>query len=130
MKTAYIFLLILGFGQAFSEPLVAFGFSATTPKNDMVSQARPVVIEYLMSELIRIDKAILDLPFSKEYIMGTLMPEIEAKRKLIAPNYPIHEVTIENQTSVQEEFNEWNLAHPDEFVAYIMFIDQYVAEHK
>lgn len=130
MKTVYIFLLTLTFSQAFASSVTRFGFSAATPNGDIYSQERPFAIEYVMSELSRVHKEVFDLPFSYEYIKGTLMVEIEAKRKLIAPNYPSREVTGDNQELALEKFKEWYAAHPQEFTDYIQYVEQFVADHK
>jgi len=129
MKVAFICMLTLTFSGAFATSAEQFGFSASKPKTDIYSQTRPFAIEYVMSELSRVHKAVFDLPFTYDYIKGTLMPEIETKRQIIAPHYPSRQVTGDNQELVYEAFKQWNLEYPQEFVDYIQYVDQFVADH-
>jgi hypothetical protein len=121
MKVAYIILLTLTLTQA---------YAFVAPKGDITVQDRPFAFEYVMAELTRVHKAVFQLPFEYEYIKGTLMAEIEAKRKEIAPNYPAREVTGDNQEMVYAHFEKWSAEHPEEFLAYIAYVDQFVKDHQ
>jgi hypothetical protein len=121
MKLAFITLLTLTLSQT---------FAVISSKGDITTEERPFVIEYVMAELTRIHTAVYSLPFEEAYITGTLMPEIKAKREVLAPNFPDLLVTSENQADVQGQVSAWYAEHPEEFLPYIQFVDQFVADHQ
>ena len=120
MKLAYILLLTLTVHQA---------YGILCSEKEGIVQERPFAIEYVMAELNRVHKAVFELPFDEAYIKETLVPEIEAQRQVIAPNFPAVELDG-SDLPLSDAFSTWYAAHQAEFMPYIQYVDQFIIAHK
>lgn len=139
MKITSIFILTFTCLQlSAAESPQRFGTHATflvkaenpLPEKSLQDQDREeYAFNHMMSELARVHKGVFSLPFSYEHIKSTLMPMVEAKRKVIAPNYPSREVTGDDPNLVTESFRVWFKTYPQESKDYITYVDSFIAEH-
>lgn len=135
MKTTYLLALSLSLTTVFAAP----GKDRVTnlPERTIVSgpetklqDREEVAFNIMMDELARVHREVFQLSFDYEYVKKTLMPEIEAKRKVIAPHYPSRETTGDDPELVKNAFRAWYKSYPQESKDYIAYVDKFIAEHK
>ncbi len=85
--------------------------------------------EYMMSELQRVHKALYSLPFSYDYIKENLVPQVEAKKKEIAPHFPNRSDYGNDAEKGNQLFKEWFLTYPNEWRVYVAFLDQLILDN-
>lgn len=85
--------------------------------------------EYMMSELQRVHKGLYSLPFSYDYIKENLVPQVETKKKEIAPHFPNRSDYGNDAEKGNQLFKEWFLTYPNEWKVYVAFLDQLILEN-
>ena len=99
--------------------------------NSPGTQSQPAwTFDEMMENLQRVHRMVYKLPYEYDYIKNTLMTQIEAERKKIAPHYPDRKNTGTDHEIINKHFQDWYTNYPDESVAYIKYVEQFVRSQK
>jgi len=135
MKTTYFLILSITCSGVFalnSTSLSAYSVSAKTSQmvclpEKIFQEREDISFNIMMDELARVHRELFQWSPNYDYFKQTVMPEIEAKRKVIAPNYPTREVTGDDASLVKQSFREWYRDYPQESSVYIKYVEEYIA---
>jgi hypothetical protein len=72
-----------------------------------------------IEDIQNLHRNIYNLPFDRDYIIGTIMVEVQHKRSEVAPHFPSREQTGTDETLVNSAFKNWIENYPAEYTNYI-----------
>lgn len=70
------------------------------------------------------------LPYSEEYILNTVIVEIQEQRALLAPHYPDTTNLEEGDQQYHLAFQAWMNQYPAELENYYSYLANYIRTHK
>ncbi len=86
-----------------------------------------IPIERKVQRLLSCEKGIYKLPLDASYIRGTLVPEMEAERLVLAPHYP--ETNGVFGAAKEALITDWILNYESEYDQFVVYYETLVRSH-
>jgi len=118
MKELLLIVFISSIGMNFS-----FGNKpqAYPVKSKIILSDIQVTHERKVQRLMNCEKDIYHLPHDVSYIRGTLIPEMEAQRLILAPNYPETDGVF--GAAKESLISDWILNHESEYDQFVVYYE-------
>ena len=114
--------------------LIAFFSLSGIISQDAFSQesspSRASSTERQLAYFQTVENGIFNLPFDFDYIQNEFIPEIMFERANLAPNYPDLNTSEREINDINAPFIEWMSTYPDEYLAYLKYLIQFIEDHK
>lgn len=99
-----------------------FSFYSNAGAQELSPERKVYAIKNLQHDLTR-------LPYESDYITGTLIPETQAERVVLAPHYPDIATLERDQTIIDQAFLSWVATYPNEYEAYKSYLEAFLRSH-
>ena len=83
----------------------------------------------MVNQLRSLHNSLYNLPYDSHFIQSNIIPEVNAKRKTIAPHYPERESYGENSEEAYKQLRIWFETYPMEYSNYVVFLKELIASH-
>lgn len=80
--------------------------------------------------LKKAETEIFKLPYEMDFIKNNYVPEIQASKDSLAPNYPNRENLPRDKSAIDQAYIDWLVQHPSEYDAYYGYLKVFIRTHK